>query len=123
MSTQVETETLDHYFETARRPVSLIKIDAEGHEQEILHGAQRILREDRPFLILEFERQRHPGGTIRPILESLLAQGYAGYFIRGSQLEELRHFDEKRDQPGDSTGVINFAFRAPRRDQDRRQPR
>lgn len=35
------------------RPVSLLKIDVEGMELEVLKGASRILREDRPALYVE----------------------------------------------------------------------
>ncbi len=114
ISFEVRTETLDHYFETARRPVALIKIDAEGHEREILRGARRLLAEDRPFLLFECERRRHPGLSIRPILDSLLELGYSGRFIRGSKMVDLAHFDEERHQVGALTDAIDFAFYPPR---------
>jgi FkbM family methyltransferase len=34
-------------------PVRLVKIDAEGHDLEVLRGMERILRESRPILIIE----------------------------------------------------------------------
>lgn len=115
ISFEVETETLDHYFENARRPLSLVKIDAEGHEREILRGAHRLLAEDRPFLIFECERRRRRSGSIRPILDSLLELGYSGSFIRGSTLVDLSRFDEEEHQIGAPTDVINFAFYPPRK--------
>jgi len=33
--------------------ISLIKIDAEGHEPAVLRGAQKLLERDMPILILE----------------------------------------------------------------------
>ncbi len=110
ISFEVRTETLDHYFESARRPVALIKIDAEGHEREILRGARRILTEDRPFLVFECERHRHPGHTIRPILDSVVELGYSGSFIQRSKLVDLSRFDEESHQVGAPTDAINFAF-------------
>ena len=35
------------------QPVSLIKIDAEGHDLQVLEGAQELLRRSRPILIVE----------------------------------------------------------------------
>ncbi len=113
ISFPVETVTLDHYFETARRPVSLIKIDAEGHEREILRGARRILTEDWPLLLFECERHRHRRHSIRPTLDSLLELGYCGRFIQGSRLVDLSRFEEERHQVGSPADVINFAFSPP----------
>jgi FkbM family methyltransferase len=45
----VELVTLD---EAIAEPISLLKLDVEGHEVEILRGALRHLREDRPRLAI-----------------------------------------------------------------------
>lgn len=34
-------------------PVKMIKIDAEGHELQVLHGMRNLLIRDKPFLIIE----------------------------------------------------------------------
>ncbi len=46
----VSLATLDSF---KIRPVSLIKIDVEGHELEVLKGAERTLEECRPVVIVE----------------------------------------------------------------------
>jgi FkbM family methyltransferase len=50
----VPMTTLDAWFTRwpDRRP-SLVKVDVEGHEPEVLRGARRLLTEERPVLILE----------------------------------------------------------------------
>jgi FkbM family methyltransferase len=49
---QVRTETLDSVVRPDRTP-SLIKIDVEGHEIEVLQGGRNTLTEAKPLLILE----------------------------------------------------------------------
>jgi FkbM family methyltransferase len=39
--------------------VAVLKIDVEGHELKVLEGAQRIIDESRPFLILEANTPAH----------------------------------------------------------------
>jgi len=49
---RVKTETLDSVKRQDRNP-SLIKIDVEGHEVEVLEGGKNILSEAKPLLIIE----------------------------------------------------------------------
>jgi FkbM family methyltransferase len=58
---QIPLITLDNArFESGNitRRVSVVKIDVEGMELNVLKGMQRILEEDRPFLIIEIWEQR-----------------------------------------------------------------
>jgi FkbM family methyltransferase len=49
---RVKTETLDSVIRQDRSP-SLIKIDVEGHEVEVLEGGKNILSEAKPLMIIE----------------------------------------------------------------------
>ena len=49
---RVKTETLDSVVRQDRSP-SLIKIDVEGHEVEVLQGARNTLGEAKPLMIIE----------------------------------------------------------------------
>ncbi len=49
---RVKTETLDSVVRQDRTP-SLIKIDVEGHEVEVLQGGRNTLSEAKPILIIE----------------------------------------------------------------------
>ena len=49
---RVKTETLDSVVRQDRTP-SLIKIDVEGHEIEVLQGGRNTLSETKPLLIIE----------------------------------------------------------------------
>lgn len=55
---QVEMTTLDEEWRKMGKPrVSLIKIDVEGAESDVLHGASECLRAERPFVLVEWNRQ------------------------------------------------------------------
>ena len=60
---------LDQLAETTPR-IDLIKIDAEGAEQHIVHGMMGILQRDKPNLLLEFNPARYIDAA--GFLESLM---------------------------------------------------
>jgi len=52
--TQVEVTTLDDYCEQAKlKQIDLLKIDVETHEPAVLRGALKVLRKNRPAMIIE----------------------------------------------------------------------
>lgn len=52
--TQVEVTTLDDYCEQVKlKQIDLLKIDVETHEPAVLRGALKILRKNRPAMIIE----------------------------------------------------------------------
>jgi FkbM family methyltransferase len=67
---QVEVTTLDRLLESARRPVTFIKIDVEGFELEALRGAQNLMVAERPIIQVEVQRQ------VAATLELLSDVGY-----------------------------------------------
>jgi FkbM family methyltransferase len=69
----VEVERLDDVWEGAGRPaVSVVKIDVEGFELEVLEGAQALLRDSQPAILVEAaETQRE-----RAVTEWLIRRGY-----------------------------------------------
>ncbi|WP_079178934.1 FkbM family methyltransferase [Streptomyces humi] len=48
---RIPLRTLDEVFADTR--LDLVKIDVEGHEMSVLHGARRVLKRDRPTVVLE----------------------------------------------------------------------
>ena len=56
----VPVTTIDEYLaeHPELRPVRFIKCDVEFHEAEVLAGAERVLREDRPELLVEWSTPR-----------------------------------------------------------------
>ena len=68
---EVPTVTLDDATKTLPPP-ALVKIDVEGHEQEVLEGAQKTLEAHRPILLIESFGEK--AAAIRQILEPLCYQ-------------------------------------------------
>lgn len=53
---EITCEKLDHFLEengVDRKAIKLMKIDVEGHELQVLKGAESVLRETRPTLLCE----------------------------------------------------------------------
>jgi FkbM family methyltransferase len=96
----VPCDRLDNVVDPARR-VGFLKIDVEGAELLVLHGARELLRRDRPVILFE----SGPGGaekfglTREQLFEFLTAEmGYSIYlirdYLRGADPIDLRTFHE-----------------------------
>jgi FkbM family methyltransferase len=98
---EVELVTLDRAID---EPVGFIKIDVEGHELKVLQGAVRILREDRPNMIVELEDRFSPG-IVAATFAYLGQHGYHGWFRQprgflpiGEFVPELHQGDPERPE-------------------------
>ena len=85
----VPRETLDAY---ALDDVRFVKIDVEGHEEQVLAGAEGTVRRHRPNLLVEVEDRHNPGSVDR-MRDRLGALDYAGYVICDRRLRSLEEFD------------------------------
>lgn len=117
----VPTVSLDEYFSEGDL-VTVLKIDVEGAELHVLKGAERILRESAPTLILECER-RHlsPGITMNDVFSFLNSLGYEGSFVHGGDILPLERFNPNIHQRAEgeyfwkNKGYCNnFIFQHPR---------
>jgi len=73
-----------------RRPVRFIKMDVEGAEPQVVRGAARILREDRPTILSELhpvQLERASGVTAAEFLAQLADLGYRAQTIEGAPLD------------------------------------
>jgi FkbM family methyltransferase len=74
-----ELVRLDDVELLASDRVGLLKIDVEGHEPQVLRGAERLLRRDRPLVVLEQHARAISGGT-SPSLDLLRELGYRHFY-------------------------------------------
>ncbi|MDA9981352.1 FkbM family methyltransferase [Gammaproteobacteria bacterium] len=90
----VKTRPLD---DLGMPPIGFIKIDVEGHELNVLKGAQQTILRNRPMLLIEIE-ERHSPEALKSAEEMLAGWGYAGRFLLDNTLLPLSNFDPARHQ-------------------------
>jgi len=101
----VDVKTLDNVLATRELKVHIVKVDVEGAELFVLQGAQNILREDRPVLILEaVDAYMHTFNySYAELIEFLIAHNYkirtisdtGSWFIESALVHNDPH--EQRD--------------------------
>ena len=81
---EVPATSLDRYFEPGAR-LDFVKIDVEGAEGDVLAGMQRLLRETRPVLAIEFHHDAAWEGR-----RHLFDAGYDLQTLDGTRLDPER---------------------------------
>ncbi|MBI4619824.1 MAG: FkbM family methyltransferase [Desulfobacterales bacterium] len=71
----VKCVTLDSYCRSHNLSPDLIKIDVEGHEFNVIKGAEWTIRSHRPYIVFEFIEELWEKKRIKEIFE-LLSPGY-----------------------------------------------
>jgi FkbM family methyltransferase len=77
--------------------VGMIKIDVEGHELAVIHGAADTLARNRPAVLVEAEERHHPN-AVAEVTDFLTGLGYAGYFYLGDARRPVAEFDPAQHQ-------------------------
>ena len=108
---EVETRRLDSM---GHRNIGFIKIDVEGHEEEVLDGASDLVARERPILFVEIARLRS-GRDPRETFARIIGWGYSGLFLIGSDVLGIDRFvEEDHQNPShlDEGGlyISNFIF-------------
>ena len=91
--------------------IGFIKIDVEGHEESVLHGAEGILERDRPNFMIEIE-ERHNPGAIERTAAWFERRGYRGQYFDGAEMrsiDEFRLAELQSGKPG-LPYINNFFF-------------
>jgi len=100
-SIRVPTKRLDDY---ELKNVGFVKIDVEGHELAVLHGAIETIRQSMPNLLIEIE-ERHRSGTVGDVSTLLTGFGYEGFFVLDGAVISLSRFDKSVHQdPANAAG-------------------
>jgi FkbM family methyltransferase len=81
--------------------VSFVKIDVEGHELHVLHGARDLIERSRPAFLVEAE-ERHRAGAARSIFKFFRDCGYRGFFIKEDEVLGVDQFDARALQDPDA---------------------
>ena len=77
--------------------VGFIKIDVEGHEQDVLDGAIETIRRCRPRMLVEVDERLASGGLARA-KAYFRDLGYLGYYVEAGRLEPIERFSTERLQ-------------------------
>ena len=94
--------------------IGFIKIDVEGHEKNVLAGATKTLKRDRPNLFIENEFA-HAGDKAAEVFSLLKGLDYRGFFLENGVMKSLSRFSVEQHQirPREGGGgpyVKNFVF-------------
>jgi FkbM family methyltransferase len=109
----VEVLPLDDLMRTQPR-CDAIKIDAEGHEVQILQGALNTLRQRRPVVLVEAENHAGPESDhINQISALMTSVGYMGEFHDGHQWKPLAEFSAEIHQNKSAAHYCNNVYFRP----------
>jgi FkbM family methyltransferase len=87
----IETRTVDEY---AFANVGFIKIDVEGHELAVLHGAEQTIRTQRPCLLVESTDDHQPGG-VAALIAWMREREYDVRFLAGNTLLDADQYNRE----------------------------
>lgn len=95
-SVQVEIVRLDDVLLERVPRIDAIKCDIEGAELPALHGAEKILRRDRPALMVEIDRRYTPrfGYLPEDLFGHLAKLGYSWRWFHGEELADGMDIEE-----------------------------
>ncbi len=79
--------SLDQYFDQGTT-LNLVKIDVEGASGDVLDGMRRILRDDRPLLVLEAHHHKEWESSRACLIEA----GYQIVTLQGRPMEQAAEF-------------------------------
>ena len=85
----VPTARLD---EVIRDEVTFVKIDVEGHELNVLHGAVGLLERSQPVFLVEAE-DRHRASATESVFEFFQERDYSGFFVEDGDVVPVEQFD------------------------------
>lgn len=109
---KVPMTTLDAYAAGQALPrVAFIKCDVEGHELAVFHGAEKLLRRDKPKLLFECEARFGGDARVREVFAFLASQGYTGWFTyRGVRVPAAEFRPDVHQSPSMKRTCNNFVF-------------
>ena len=92
---RIKTKTLDSFHFTN---VDLIKIDVEGHEENVINGSQATILNSKPILLVEIERRHLRNKKIDDIFNLICSLSYDGYFLLNGKMISISKFEVNKYQ-------------------------
>tara|TARA_B100000287_G_C20651054_1_gene786924 strand:- start:1409 stop:2134 length:726 start_codon:yes stop_codon:yes gene_type:complete len=86
--------------------MSVVKIDAEGHELEIIEGANNFLKTDNLLLLIEIEKRHNP--KFIEVFKGLISLGFETYIVQNNNLVKLNSLNEALNKMSTNN---NFIFK------------
>ena len=74
--------------------IKFIKIDVEGHEIEVLKGAEKTIKDNLPVLLIEIEK-RHNQRNVEDSISTINEFGYKCYFVKNKELVSSDKLENK----------------------------
>jgi FkbM family methyltransferase len=76
--------------------VGFVKIDVEGHELAVLHGAEQLISSDRPTIMIEIEEHEDRQSSLDAIIQFFRAHSYSGAFLQKGRWRSIDQLDRDR---------------------------
>lgn len=82
-----------------KKKINLIKIDSEGHDLQVVKGARRTIKKNKPFLLIEYNQElyskisRELGKDFRPYYYSISNNNFVA--INSNNIDKLCRFGHK----------------------------
>ena len=77
--------------------IGFIKIDVEGHEENVLNGAIEIIKKNKPVLLVEIE-EKHTKRNVNESINFINSLGYKSYYLSGSKLENTEKLNNYKNK-------------------------
>lgn len=87
---RVPAVSIDQYVRDGNKPPSVMKIDVEGGEYDILCGGKRTIQQYKPQIIMEILSESGSQERTRKAVDTLLEFGYRAFFIRNEGFVESK---------------------------------
>ena len=84
---KIKKDKLDNLLKNKK--IGFIKIDVEGHEKNVISGASKLIKKNKPVLLVEIE-QRHTLEKVVNIINYIKKYGYKSYILRRKKLVEIK---------------------------------
>ena len=108
-SISIEAKCLDEYNFL---DVDFIKIDVEGHEHEVIEGAQETIKKCKPTMVIEME-EKHNQIPIEDQISSVEKLGYKCCVLMNKKIIQIKEVDLNkfhRNPTDNDSYLFNFIF-------------